>query len=190
MSFPVAINEPASPTLSSISVSTSVSGSVASTSSRSSARKLLSARVTSILLILYPTALLYTRDELLALATSPLSQTPAPPAIVAFPMIMRKTRRGVLEAYQTLDYARSTNGPALVPAPVRDTGHHTRSRSPHARQIDLPAQLPPPMLKVDVYVPPARRMEQEQRVRPGRDTRSSRTWRRPAQARVQTQSRW
>ncbi|KAF8499519.1 hypothetical protein JB92DRAFT_3124839 [Gautieria morchelliformis] len=170
MSSPMAINRPASPAESSSSVSTSV----ASTSSRSSAHSQV-----------------YTRDELLVLAMSPLSQGSAPPAIAAFPVIMRKTRRGILEAHQALDYERSASGNTSAPAPA---AAHDRSAKPNAThrssspQTNLPSEGPPPVWKVDVYVPPARRMEQEQRIRPGRDVRSSR--RRPALARGVQGQRW
>jgi hypothetical protein len=184
------INRPASPAESSSSVSTSV----ASTSSRSSARKFAYQYTTTWFAHSLPTdSQVYTRDELLVLATSPLSQGSAP-AIAAFPMIMRKTRRGMLEAHQALDYERSASGHMSAPAPAPASAHDRSSAKPNAThrssspQTNLPSELSPPVWKVDVYVPPARRMEQEQRLRPGRDVRSSR--RRPAQARVAQGQRW
>lgn len=179
MSSPIPIQRPATASESSSSVSTSVG----STSSTGSARKFNQGRYIYEILILDAGPFIYTRHELLALATSPLSHGPAPAAVAAFPEIMRRTRRGVMEAYQALDYERKTQSgqiPSLKPDWAQPRSSPSRAQQAN---LPLPMQLPPPVWKVDVYVPPARRIEQEQRVRPGRDVRVSRIWRRPVQAR-------
>ncbi|KAF8591305.1 hypothetical protein K439DRAFT_1627030 [Ramaria rubella] len=136
--------------------------------------------------------LVYTRDELLALGTSPLSQLPLPSAVASFPEIKRKTRRGVLEAYQALDYERGSHaqGNAVVNARSSPRGteqslspvhsKHPGSPSPRKHDAKFLTQVPAPVWSVD-YIPVARRIDpSELRVRPGRDPRSSaRAWRQP-----------
>jgi len=193
MSSPTAINRAGSPSTHSESdTSSSLASSVLSTSSASSSRSLI-----------------YSRDELLALATSPLSFEGVAAELASFPEIKRKIRRGAMEAFQALEYSR---GHVLAPSSDSTPLVQSRGRSPRrnreptrtksnsllaAPTVLAPAEVPPTVWKVDVYVPPARRVnideQQQQRARPGREIRGSRFWRKPGQARpiqVNTQGRW
>ncbi|KAF8524275.1 hypothetical protein BU17DRAFT_84875 [Hysterangium stoloniferum] len=186
MSSPMIINRSASPSAQSESASSSYSSSSASSGSSTQ-------------------SLTYTRDELLALATSPLSNGPAPAALKSFPEIRRRAPRGLIEAYNVLEYSRGH-----IPEP-NDTSAKSVARERSPKRTQSPPSEPPrrpaiqsqpvlevpPVWKVGVYVPPARRFaleqqQQQQRVKPGRGAvKQSKFLRRPGQPRaIQVQGRW
>lgn len=171
-------------------------------------------------------SLVYSRDELLMIGMSPLSHVAPPSALTTLaatiPEIMRKTRRGPVEAQRALEYSTSYESGYSSPSPPSSPTSRHRRNNRHGRKHnnsnntnvnanaankpekhqaqEVPHPKPalvqetavahPPVLKVGVYIPPARRMaatsEQQQRERtlPNRSVRQPRTWRRPAQMQI------
>ncbi|KIJ36727.1 hypothetical protein M422DRAFT_50871 [Sphaerobolus stellatus SS14] len=179
---------PSSPSGSDIStgsnISTSSGGSTCKSSSTEIPRhnKYSSPRLAS---------LIYSRDELLSLGTSPLAHSGAPAALALFPEIIRRTPRGPLEALQALEYSHqeSSTPHTFYPRPRRNRRNndiknkkheeaHNQTPQPKPAPVqDIAASLP--VLKVGVYVPPALRhmaseqQQQRERSLPNRSLRQA-----------------
>ncbi|KIJ56402.1 hypothetical protein M422DRAFT_23676 [Sphaerobolus stellatus SS14] len=125
-------------------------------------------------------SIVYTRDDLLAIGTSPSSNANVSPAftsvLVSIPEIMRESRRGVLEAYKALDYSRnekasgsnSSSRRKSAKQNKRQTSNSSQASSSKATQprtesrkdsrtIQSQPILPLISAKADLYVPPRRR---------------------------------